>query len=132
MLGRRAGPPAPWKVASLPSSTLPMASALLGTARTRAPKRKQSRGCSPGDLHGLGSMASQQLLWKSNVKCHCFYCSVLSTGKSWGRCKGPIRAYVPFQGIEVPYFDKNLTLFDGITKFVQVFGLLSCVPAGGE
>lgn len=61
VLGHRAGPPHhedksfPY-LFSLPSSVLPVASAFLGAARTGAPKRKRSRGCSPAELCGLGLM----------------------------------------------------------------------------
>ena len=136
VLGRRAGPPALWRCPShtcppcLPAPC-PWPQPSWGQPGEGHPRGSGAEGAPRGSAWS-GIDASQQLLCKSNAKCHWFYCSVLSTGKSWGKCKGPIRAYVPFQGTEVPHFDKNLTLSDGIKKFVQVSGQLSCIPAGGE
>jgi len=103
-------------MSSLPSSILSMASVLLVTARKGAPKREWSRGCSPGELCGLGSMSASSSFANLMLSATVFS----EHWKVLGRCKGLVRAYVPFQGREVPYFDQNLMLFDGITKFVQV------------
>lgn len=112
--GHSAHREAPPYLSFLPSSTLPMASGLLGTARTGTPKRERSRGCSPGDLGGLASMLASS----SFAKCYWVHSSVLSRGESWGRAKDPAESIAHSKEQRYLILNTNLTEFEGITKSV--------------
>lgn len=61
----------------------------LGDSQDRGTQEREEQSILHWGATWSGIDVSQQLLCNSDTKCHWFYCSVLSMGKSWAGARDP-------------------------------------------